>query len=163
MSQRFGSSSLHQRDSRSALFEGYAPEQSRRPASGSPSTLGGGYGYGGYGAQPSSGSLGVESQAYRPATPNRRGQYSDAVLSELESQNDAQVEGILGKVKTLKSVSEPITTRSHRRPHCCLPHCLWHKVVRRTLGETCRFHSLVAGHAREPNPMPKPLLKSPWS
>jgi blocked-early-in-transport protein 1 len=108
MSQRFGSSSLHQRDSRSALFEGYAPEQSRRPASGSPSTLGGGYGYGGYGAQPSSGSLGVESQAYRPATPNRRGQYSDAVLSELESQNDAQVEGILGKVKTLKSMTVAI-------------------------------------------------------
>ena len=35
----------------------------------------------------------------------RRGQYSDAVLSELESQNDQQVEGILGKVKILKDVS----------------------------------------------------------
>lgn len=33
-----------------------------------------------------------------------RGQYSDAVLSELESQNDQQVEGILGKVKILKEV-----------------------------------------------------------
>jgi hypothetical protein len=33
-----------------------------------------------------------------------RGQYSDAVLSELESQNDQQVEGILGKVKVLKEV-----------------------------------------------------------
>lgn len=33
-----------------------------------------------------------------------RGQYSDAVLNELESQNDAQVEGVLGKVKMLKSV-----------------------------------------------------------
>jgi blocked-early-in-transport protein 1 len=107
MSQRFGSSSLHQRDSRSALFEGYAPDQARRPATGSPSVPGGGYGYGGY-AAPSNGSLGVESQAYRPATPNRRGQYSDAVLNELESQNDAQVEGILGKVKMLKTMTVAI-------------------------------------------------------
>lgn len=34
-----------------------------------------------------------------------RGQYSDAVLNELESQNDQQVEGIMGKVKLLKDVS----------------------------------------------------------
>lgn len=34
-----------------------------------------------------------------------RGQYSDAVLNELESQNDQHVEGILGKVKILKDVS----------------------------------------------------------
>jgi hypothetical protein len=34
----------------------------------------------------------------------RRGQYSDATLNELESQNDGQVEGILGKVKQLKDV-----------------------------------------------------------
>ncbi len=34
-----------------------------------------------------------------------RGQYSDAVLNELESQNDQQVEGIMGKVKVLKEVS----------------------------------------------------------
>jgi hypothetical protein len=33
-----------------------------------------------------------------------RGQYSDAVLNELESQNDGQVEGIMGKVMQLKSV-----------------------------------------------------------
>lgn len=36
-----------------------------------------------------------------------RGQYSDAVLNELESQNDQQVEGILGKVKLLKDVRPP--------------------------------------------------------
>ena len=36
-----------------------------------------------------------------------RGQYSDAVLNELESQNDQQVEGILGKVKLLKDVRSP--------------------------------------------------------
>lgn len=34
----------------------------------------------------------------------RRGQYSDAVLSSLESQNDEEVEGITAKVKMLKSV-----------------------------------------------------------
>ena len=33
-----------------------------------------------------------------------RGQYSDAVLSELESQNDDQVEGMSAKVKMLKDV-----------------------------------------------------------
>lgn len=33
-----------------------------------------------------------------------RGQYSDAVLNELESQNDDHVAGILGKVKVLKEV-----------------------------------------------------------
>lgn len=99
---RFGASSLHQRDSRSALFEGYTGDNARRPVSASPSR---GYGYGGYpGTAPSPSHLGVESKGFRPATPNRRGQYSDAVLNELESQNDSQVEGILGKVKVLKSV-----------------------------------------------------------
>ena len=34
-----------------------------------------------------------------------RGQYSDAVLSELESQNDEQVEGMSARVKALKDVS----------------------------------------------------------
>lgn len=38
-----------------------------------------------------------------------RGQYSDAVLNELESQNDGQVEGILGKVRQLKDVSMPFS------------------------------------------------------
>lgn len=33
-----------------------------------------------------------------------RGQYSSAVLESLESQNDSQVEGILGKVRVLKDV-----------------------------------------------------------
>jgi hypothetical protein len=108
---RFGASSLHQRDSRSALFEGYTGDAaSRRPVSASPSR---GYGYGGYGA-PSPSPLGAGGYdggaaaargGFRSATPNRRGQYSDAVLNELESQNDAQVEGILGKVKVLKDVS----------------------------------------------------------
>jgi hypothetical protein len=36
-----------------------------------------------------------------------RGHYSDAVLSSLESQNDAEVEGITSKVKMLKNVRLP--------------------------------------------------------
>ncbi|KFA68675.1 hypothetical protein S40285_02618 [Stachybotrys chlorohalonatus IBT 40285] len=100
----FGASSLHQRDPRSDLFKGYSgADQSRRGPSTSPGGQGGGYGYGGY--SQSNGSLGVDNKSFRPATPNRRGQYSDAVLNELESQNDAQVEGILGKVKTLKDMT----------------------------------------------------------
>lgn len=39
-----------------------------------------------------------------------RGQYSDAVLNELESQNDAQIEGIMGKVRVLKDVCCPSTS-----------------------------------------------------
>ncbi|RSL63913.1 hypothetical protein CEP54_004954 [Fusarium duplospermum] len=109
MAQRFGASSLHQRDSRSALFEGYTGDAaSRRPVSASPSR---GYGYGGYGA-PSPSPLGAggydNGGGFRSATPNKRGQYSDAVLNELESQNDAQVEGILGKVKVLKTMTVAI-------------------------------------------------------
>ncbi|KAK0706809.1 hypothetical protein B0T26DRAFT_743955 [Lasiosphaeria miniovina] len=132
---QFGASSLHQRDSRSDLFKGYtgsgAESGARRPVSASPNRVGGGYGYGGYqqqqqqysgGSGSSSGNgsaigggigiggggqhLGVENRAgFRPATPNSRGQYSDAVLNELESQNDHQVEGILGKVKVLKDMT----------------------------------------------------------
>ncbi|KAF3342555.1 hypothetical protein VDGD_06787 [Verticillium dahliae] len=140
MASRFGPSSLHQRDSRSALFEGYN-DGSRRPPSAGPS---GGYGYGyaggnGNGAT-SSPAFGAPG-GFRSATPNRkyvcnafprfpdpaerrgnreapwanskltwqqRGQYSDAVLNELESQNDAQVEGILGKVKILKDMTHAI-------------------------------------------------------
>jgi blocked early in transport 1 len=71
--------------------------------------VGAGYGYGGYpganGSTAGGGHLGVENRGFRPATPNSRGQYSDAVLNELESQNDQQVDGILGKVRILKDVS----------------------------------------------------------
>ena len=45
-----------------------------------------------------------------------RGQYSDAVLSELENQNDQHLEGISAKVKMLKDVRSrfpiPISNRS---------------------------------------------------
>jgi len=107
MASRFGPSSLHQRDPRSALFEGYDAGGSERTRPGSHSPSRGeynrGYGYSGNGG--AVGALGVERPAYRPATPNSRGQYSDATLNELESQNDGHVEGILGKVKQLKDMT----------------------------------------------------------
>ncbi|TGJ86042.1 hypothetical protein E0Z10_g2690 [Xylaria hypoxylon] len=104
MASRFGHSTLHQRDSRSALFEGYnGADSTRRQVSDSPSPALGGYGYNGGGSS-SSQHLGVENRGFRPATPNS----SDAVLSELESQNDQHVEGILGKVKILKEMTVAI-------------------------------------------------------
>ncbi|ROW03802.1 hypothetical protein VMCG_05464 [Cytospora schulzeri] len=103
MASRFNST-LHQRDSRSALFEGYTGSgaDNRRGITPSPSRLGaGGYGYG-YPGTPSGGN--GTALGFRPATPNKKGQYSDAVLNELESQNDAQIEGIMGKVRVLKDI-----------------------------------------------------------
>lgn len=44
-------------------------------------------------------------------TSYRRGQYSDAVLSSLESQNESEIEGISAKVKMLKDVCNPILPR----------------------------------------------------
>ncbi|KAI0378426.1 hypothetical protein F5Y04DRAFT_283941 [Hypomontagnella monticulosa] len=117
MASRFGHSTLHQRDSRSALFEGYngSGRNSADPAR-RPSPALGGYGYGYPGATGNSNGvaaggshLGVDSRgSFRSATPNSKGQYSDAVLNELESQNDQQVEGILGKVKILKDMTSAI-------------------------------------------------------
>jgi blocked early in transport 1 len=52
-------------------------------------------------------SCGAESLPGKVAYMNLRGQYSDAVLNELESQNDGQVEGIMGKVRQLKDVCTP--------------------------------------------------------
>lgn len=78
---RFGNSTLHQRDSRSALFEGYSGgsgsgggDATRRQYSASPA---GGYGYGYQGGSNGSsvgggGHLAVENKGYRPATPNRK-------------------------------------------------------------------------------------------
>lgn len=42
--------------------------------------------------------------SYRAATPNRKGQYSAAVMEELESQNEAKVDGLSAKVRMLKDV-----------------------------------------------------------
>ena len=44
------------------------------------------------------------TRTYSAATPNARDQHSDAVLSELESQNDEQVKGMIGKMR-LKNLS----------------------------------------------------------
>ncbi|KAK6528643.1 protein transport protein bet1 [Orbilia ellipsospora] len=48
------------------------------------------------------------SNGYRPATPNSRGQYSHAVLDELESQNDAAIEAMSAKVRMLKDITTAI-------------------------------------------------------
>ncbi|RPB26297.1 hypothetical protein L211DRAFT_781894, partial [Terfezia boudieri ATCC MYA-4762] len=82
---RYGSN-LHQRDARSQLFGDHGGGGSSGTGLRAPSP---GYGY-------------------RPATPNSLGQYSASVLEELESQNDAQVEGLSAKVKMLKDITEAI-------------------------------------------------------
>ncbi|PFH61545.1 hypothetical protein XA68_17048 [Ophiocordyceps unilateralis] len=102
MAQRFGASSLHQRDSRSALFAGYTGDPTTTTTTRRPTNSAG---YGFPQRQQQQQPVGSERHGYRPATPNGKGQYSDAVLNELESQNDAQVEGILGKVRTLKDMT----------------------------------------------------------
>ncbi|KAK1060456.1 protein transport protein bet1, partial [Friedmanniomyces endolithicus] len=45
---------------------------------------------------------------FRSATPNKRGQYSDAVIDELESQNDEQVSEMSKKVRMLKDITVAI-------------------------------------------------------
>lgn len=107
MSSRFP----RQRDPRasSSLFDSYGGNS--RPASRSPGPAGG-YGYGGY-AGSAGASYGDENAAsagagYRGRTPDKKGHYSDAVLSSLESQNDAEVEGITAKVKMLKDITMSI-------------------------------------------------------
>ncbi|KZZ97060.1 Appr-1-p processing [Ascosphaera apis ARSEF 7405] len=121
--------------SSSSLFDGYdrsassrspaaaaaaAPRRDNlRPAAGTSAGPGYGYGYGGGGgggygfaAYPNSAeagfkpvSLSGDTSGYRSATPNSKGQYSDAVLSSLESQNDEDIEGITARVKMLKNVT----------------------------------------------------------
>ncbi|EMC96350.1 hypothetical protein BAUCODRAFT_89239 [Baudoinia panamericana UAMH 10762] len=45
---------------------------------------------------------------FRPATPNKKGQYSDAVIDELESQNEDQVGEMGKKVRMLKDLTVAI-------------------------------------------------------
>jgi hypothetical protein len=84
-----------------------------------PSSSANSNGYGNGGLNPGYGDGG-----YRPATPNKKGQYSDAVLNELESQNDGQVEGILGKVRMLKDVGVAFSLSLGL---LCL--CIWRRAV----------------------------------
>ncbi|KAF2463646.1 uncharacterized protein BDR25DRAFT_307674 [Lindgomyces ingoldianus] len=123
MSNRFGRDT-----SRNSLFSTY--DRSTSPSKNKPSRSPGrptsGYGYGytppssadhlaasngpAFSAYPSAsanGTIGAQA-AFRPATPNSRGQYSDAVLSELESQNDDQVGILTGKVRMLKDLTSAI-------------------------------------------------------
>jgi len=129
-------SSRFHRDQRSALFANYdaARSSSQSPSrSGAGSRPASGYGYtppaptsspyAGYtnssspgpstgpsfSAYPTSNGSASQTQGqYRAATPNAKGQYSDAVLSELESQNDEQVQGMIGKVMRLKDLTVQI-------------------------------------------------------
>ncbi|MCJ1363872.1 protein transport protein bet1 [Acarospora aff. strigata] len=104
MASRFGPSALHQRDARSSLFDNYTGDRTRTNSH-SPA---GGYGIGaranGSGSGSGSGSVGGKNGGFRPATPNS----SDAVLSELESQNDSELEGMSAKVKMLKDITVAI-------------------------------------------------------
>lgn len=70
------------------------------------------------------GSNGVDGSGrdriYRVATPNSRGQYSAAVLDELESQNEGHVGLLTSKVKQLKDVSSlPPAARFTMRECAC--------------------------------------------
>ncbi|USP80863.1 hypothetical protein yc1106_08137 [Curvularia clavata] len=70
---------------------------------------GGGYGVGGgAGAGYGLNGAGAGESVYRSATPNSRGQYSAAVLDELESQNDEHVGVLTSKVKMLKDLTHLI-------------------------------------------------------
>ncbi|KAJ5482404.1 hypothetical protein N7475_001216 [Penicillium sp. IBT 31633x] len=96
-----------QRDHRtsSTLFDQYGGDS--RQASRSPAQQPSGYGYGGYSspAPNSYASNGAARGGFQSASPDKKGHYSDAVLSSLESQNDAEVEGISAKVKMLKDIT----------------------------------------------------------
>ncbi|KAI4756498.1 putative BET1 v-SNARE [Aureobasidium sp. EXF-3400] len=105
-------SRFHQRDTnRSSLFSGY--DQRSRPTSTSPNPYTASNGYSipssssnnTFGAYPGSSTERANSATFRTATPDKRGAYSDAVLSELESQNDEQVSEMSKKVGMLKDLT----------------------------------------------------------
>ncbi|RMZ67159.1 blocked early in transport 1 [Pyrenophora seminiperda CCB06] len=62
----------------------------------------------GYGVGGGNGGGGGLDDSFRSATPNSRGQYSAAVLDELESQNDEHVGVLTGKVRMLKDLTHLI-------------------------------------------------------
>lgn len=61
------------------------------------------------------GSANGNASKFRSATPNKKGQYSDAVLNELEGQNNEQFEGMSAKVQMLKQVRARVTSRDRLR------------------------------------------------
>lgn len=86
-----------------------APSSPAYPGSGSslyPGGSGSGYGVGGgeFDRRRSYDDRGGDDGSFRSATPNARGQYSAAVLDELESQNEEHVGVLTGKVRMLKDV-----------------------------------------------------------
>ncbi|KAG5292686.1 V-SNARE [Histoplasma ohiense] len=107
MASRFTHSTLHQRDPRasSSLFDSYSGGSSERARHGSRSPAGKVGGYGFSGSPNGNPDRGASAGSYRVATPNSRGQYSDAVLDSLESQNDVELEGMSAKVKMLKDIT----------------------------------------------------------
>ncbi|KAI5302616.1 protein transport protein bet1, partial [Ascosphaera pollenicola] len=156
---------LHQRDPRSSssLFDGYdRPTPSRSPAarrdnlrSAAPAAwdtanhspafgAGSGYGNHAFGAYPNSADLAPASGGYRAATPNSRGQYSDAVLSSLESQNDEDIEGISARVKMLKNVGPP-----HSLTSCVPPSNALHSQVTLAIGDEIRDSTALAEKMNE--------------
>ncbi|KAF2016596.1 hypothetical protein BU24DRAFT_492658 [Aaosphaeria arxii CBS 175.79] len=66
--------------------------------------------YPGSSHSPYAGESGSGGGGFRTATPNSRGQYSAAVLDELESQNDAEVGMLSSKVRDLKHLTNLIGT-----------------------------------------------------
>ncbi|KAF2734037.1 hypothetical protein EJ04DRAFT_418315, partial [Polyplosphaeria fusca] len=112
--------------SRNNLFSGY--ERSASPSKSKSSRPSSGYGYGfpasstppqssapdqhhlsaspGFSAYP--GAAAQQNAGFRSATPNSRGQYSDAVMDELESQNEEQVGMLSSKVRQLKDLTSLI-------------------------------------------------------
>ncbi|KAK9453330.1 hypothetical protein V1511DRAFT_512964 [Dipodascopsis uninucleata] len=83
MSSARYTTSLHQRDARTQLFDGFDSSRSNSPA-------------------PSA------SSGMRAASPNSRGQYSDYVMSQLESQNDNELDNLTAKVRILKDITTKI-------------------------------------------------------
>lgn len=69
------------------------------------------------------GGVGVRDLKYR-------GQYSDAVLSELENQNDTEIQGLSGKVRMLKDVHmppfPPSSPPTRHKQSCYLPTLFLH-------------------------------------
>ncbi|KAF1844600.1 uncharacterized protein K460DRAFT_354498 [Cucurbitaria berberidis CBS 394.84] len=91
-------------DAHTPSFGAYGAASSSSNGSLFPSSSGSGYGVGGGGG---GGARNIDG-SFRSATPNSRGQYSAAVMDELESQNDEHVGVLTSKVKMLKDLTHLI-------------------------------------------------------